>query len=125
MVREIGGKGGGEGRAYVYAAAGRDGECAFLTPFELGAAASRVPSPNGTFPIPAVPDFDRAVLPGGGHIPPAGTGVYGHACNRAHVGKQTDGGVREIGRPEGDGAVLVPEVYDGIVGVLTHSLACT
>lgn len=32
--------------------------------------------------------------------------------------------MREVWGPEGDGAVLVSEVNDSVVGVLTHGVAC-
>ena len=31
----------------------------------------------------------------------------------------------QVRRPEGDRAVLVAQVYYGVVGVLAHSVACT
>ena len=37
--------------------------------------------------------------------------------------QKLDSWVREIGRPKSDTAVLVPEMDDGIVGVLGHGSA--
>ena len=41
------------------------------------------------------------------------------------MGEKANGGMREVGGPEGDGAVLVSEMNDSIMGVLAHGVACT
>ena len=109
---------------YVHASAGSDAQSTLLTPVENRTSPSCGPRPHRTLPISTVPHLDHAILPRGRHVPSTRTRVDGDAGYGTEVGEEPNGGMGEVRRPEGDGAVLVPEVDDGVVWVLAHRVAC-
>lgn len=108
---------------YIHAASGSDTQSSLLTPVEDGAATSSVPCPHRTFPIPTVPDLHDTILTSSRHIAPGRTWVDRYARDGPEMRKKADSRMREVRCPEGHGAVLVPEMNNGIVGILTHGMA--
>lgn len=107
----------------VDGAACSDSECAPLAPFEFRLPTARSPFADAAFPVSAVPDLNGAVLAGSGHVPTASAGVNADAGDGAHVREKLNRWVGQVRCPEGDSAVLMSEVDNGVVYVLGHRSA--
>lgn len=110
-------------QAHVDASAGSDRQRALGTPLELGATSSRRPFSHSTLPIPTIPDFDRPICTGRRHIASSSTRIDAETHDGAEMGEELHCGMREVRSPQRHDAVLVTEMDDGVVSILSHGTA--
>ena len=108
----------------INTSSGRNRQSTLCTPLN-----DRTPTPRGPFsyctlPISAIPHLDGTVQASRSHIPTAElTRVNAYTRHTAKMSKKSHSGVRKIRRPESDRTILVAEVKNSVVRILSKSLA--